>query len=463
MRMGVDLGGSKIEIIALGDDGDVLLRERVATPQGDYMATVMAVAGLVDAAEKSRRRRYGVRVGIGIPGAESRVSGLIKNANSTCLIGKPLKRDLEAALGREVRLANDANCFALSEAVDGAGAGMQTVFGVILGTGVGGGIVIDGKVLTGANAIAGEWGHNPMPGEHHKATPATAGARAASSCTFPVPPSPAIIAAQLSKLAGADFPQLKSQDMRANGDTQCEATLQRYEARLARALAQVINILDPDAIVLGGGLSNMERLYENVPRLWGEHTSFPTGWRQDCSSTATAIRPACAARPGYGTDRTGHRRRPVRRPRRLAAGRKPRQRDRQGGAGGRCACIEIDGLAGDEHADPRAHGGPKRPCTCFPQEHHAALAARLSRRAPPGSRRPRREPVDRGITEDTACIGDVFALGTVRLQIAQPRTPCWKIDARCGVEGVAAHVAEHGIAGWYFRVLQPGECVAGDA
>ena len=166
MRIGVDLGGSKIEIIVLGDDGDVLLRERVATPQGDYASTLGAVVELVAAAEK--RVGAGATVGVGIPGAESRVTGLIKNANSTCLIGKPLKRDLEAALGRDVRLANDANCFALSEAVDGAGAGAQTVFGVILGTGVGGGIVIDGKVLTGANAIAGEWGHNPMPGEHHK-------------------------------------------------------------------------------------------------------------------------------------------------------------------------------------------------------------------------------------------------------------------------------------------------------
>jgi fructokinase len=312
MRLGVDLGGSKIEIIALGDDGIVLLRERVATPQGDYMATVMAVAGLVAAAEQ----RVGARgtVGVGIPGAESRASGLIKNANSTCLIGQPLRRDLERALQREVRMANDANCFALSEAADGAGAGMQTVFAVILGTGVGGGIVVDGKVLTGANAIAGEWGHNPLSGdcEDHSPRPTprlalhsqpAAAARSMLRETLPRPKeggdhgsplrgsgcvAPPLcycgrkgcielylsgpgLAADHRRVTGSDLQAIDIPARAANGDTQCEATLQRYEARLARALAQVINILDPDAIVLGGGLSNMERLYENVPRLWSEH------------------------------------------------------------------------------------------------------------------------------------------------------------------------------------------------
>ena len=161
MRLGIDLGGTKIEIIALADDGRTLLRERVATPQGDYMATLMAVAGLVEATENALGQRGSV--GLGIPGAESLASGLIKNANSTCLIGRPLRRDLQAVLQREVRLANDANCFALSEAIDGAGRDAGIVFGAILGTGVGGGIVIDRRVLTGANAIAGEWGHNPVP------------------------------------------------------------------------------------------------------------------------------------------------------------------------------------------------------------------------------------------------------------------------------------------------------------
>ncbi|NJD35081.1 MAG: ROK family protein [Betaproteobacteria bacterium] len=281
MRVGVDLGGSKIEIIVLGQDGKALLRERVATPQGDYEATLAAVAGLVAAAvARVMSLRACVRdgihpdgagstattVGIGIPGAESRVSGLIKNANSTCLIGKPLKRDLEAILQREVRIANDANCFALSEAVDGAGAGAQVVFGVILGTGVGGGIVVDGKVLTGCNAIAGEWGHNPMPGEHHKDV-CYCGRKGCIELYLSGPG----LAADHRRATGADFCAADIAQHATNGDTQCEATLQRYEARLARALAQVINILDPDVIVLGGGLSNIDRLYANVPRLWGEH------------------------------------------------------------------------------------------------------------------------------------------------------------------------------------------------
>jgi len=267
VRIGVDLGGSKIEIIALGDDGKELLRERVATPQGDYEATIRAVAELVEAAEQ----RVGAggtaaSVGIGIPGAESLTGGLIKNANSTCLIGQPLRRDLQALLQREVRIANDANCFALSEAVDGAGAGAQAVFGVILGTGVGGGIVIDGKVLTGANAIAGEWGHNPMPGEQHRDA-CYCGRR---GCIELYLSGPGLVADHRRTTGANSLAEAITLDAVA-GDAACEATLQRYEARLARALAQVINILDPDVIVLGGGLSNMDRLYENVPRLWAGH------------------------------------------------------------------------------------------------------------------------------------------------------------------------------------------------
>ena len=281
MRIGVDLGGSKIEIIALGDGGEVLLRERVATPQGDYKATLQVVADLVAAAEQRVMSQRGcagdgihpdgagstvASVGIGIPGAESRSSGLIKNANSTCLIGQPLKCDLEALLQREVRIANDANCFALSEAADGAGAGASVVFGVILGTGVGGGIVVDGKVLTGANAIAGEWGHNPMPGEHHHDA-CYCGRRGCIELYLSGPG----LAADHRRTTGADSQATEIAAQAATGDPACEATLARYEARLAKALAQVINILDPDVIVLGGGLSNMDRLYQNVPRLWGEH------------------------------------------------------------------------------------------------------------------------------------------------------------------------------------------------
>jgi fructokinase len=267
MRIGIDLGGSKIETIVLGDDGAVLLRERVATPHGDYAATLAAVAGLVAAAaKKAGAGGTAASVGIGIPGAESRITGLIKNANSTCLIGKPLKRDLETALQREVRIANDANCFALSEAVDGAGAGASIVFGVILGTGVGGGIVVDGKALSGANAIAGEWGHNPMPGEHHIDV-CYCGRK---GCIELYLSGPGLVADH-RRATGADCSPAEIAQRAAAGDNDCEATLQRYEARLARALAQVINILDPNVIVLGGGLSNIDRLYRNVPRLWVEH------------------------------------------------------------------------------------------------------------------------------------------------------------------------------------------------
>jgi fructokinase len=185
-------------------------------------------------------------VGVGIPGAESTVTGLIKNANSTWLIGKPLRADLEAALQRPVRLANDANCFALSEAVDGAAAGAAVVFGVILGTGVGGGIAVNGQVLVGANAIAGEWGHNPLPGDETVRPRCYCGR---SGCVETFLSGPALA---------------------ADGGADNEAAMQRYERRLARALAQVINILDPDVIVLGGGVSNLDRLYDRVPQLWGE-------------------------------------------------------------------------------------------------------------------------------------------------------------------------------------------------
>lgn len=264
MRLGVDLGGTKIEIAGFDDDGAMLLRERVATPRGDYVGTLKAVAALVEAAELKAGARG--TVGIGIPGAESRASGLVKNANSTCLIGKPLKRDLETLLRREVRIANDANCFALSEAVDGAGAGASVVFGVILGTGVGGGIVVDGRVLTGANAIAGEWGHNPLHGEGH----GEACYCGRTGCIELYLSGPGL-SMDHRRTTSADFPAAEIALRAAAGDADCEGTLKRYEARLARALGGVINILDPDVIVLGGGLSNIDRLYQTVPELWGEH------------------------------------------------------------------------------------------------------------------------------------------------------------------------------------------------
>ena len=255
LRIGVDLGGTKIEALALDATGREVFRKRIRTPRGDYGATISAVQSLV--------REIGEgSVGIGIPGAESRATGLIKNANSTWLIGKPLAKDLEAALGRPVRLENDANCFALSEAVDGAAKGAPVVFGVILGTGVGGGIVVDGKVIRGANAIAGEWGHNalPQPGSQDLPLPPCYCGRAGCIETYLSGPG-------LSR----DHEQVTGERLAPERAVLHEKTMARYEERLARALAAVINVLDPDVIVLGGGMSNVARLYTQVPRLWGRH------------------------------------------------------------------------------------------------------------------------------------------------------------------------------------------------
>jgi fructokinase len=243
VRIGIDLGGTKIELIALDDSGREIFRKRVPTPQGNYAATVEAVVSLIGNAEQKLNSK--ATVGIGMPGALSRVTGLVKNANSTCLIGHDLKGDLDKALGREVRIANDANCFALSEAVDGAGRGAEVVFGAILGTGVGAGIVVRGEVLTGPNAIAGEWGHNPLP----------------LPCKEDLPLRDCYCGRQACIETYLSGPALE----RDGGN------LDRYEERLARALAGVINILDPDVIVLGGGISNVRRLYANVPVLWRQY------------------------------------------------------------------------------------------------------------------------------------------------------------------------------------------------
>jgi len=242
-RIGIDLGGTKIELIALDDAGREVFRKRIPTPQGDYEATVRSVSDLVLEVDFSFKKTS--TVGIGIPGALSRVTGLVKNANSTCLIGHDLKGDLEKALGREVRVENDANCFALSEAVDGAGKGAKLVFGVILGTGVGGGVVVNGEVLVGPNAIAGEWGHNPLP--------------LPSKEDLPLPDC-------YCGRKGCIEAYLSGPALAKDGEN-----LDRYEERLARALAGVINVLDPDVIVLGGGISNVPRLYANVPVLWRQH------------------------------------------------------------------------------------------------------------------------------------------------------------------------------------------------
>ena len=268
MRIGIDLGGTKIEIIALGDGGEVLARRRVATPQGDYPATLAAVAGLVAAVEVELGQRGSV--GVGMPGALSRRTGLVKNANSTCLIGKPLLGDLENLLGRPVRLANDANCFALSEAADGAAAGADVVFGVIIGTGVGGGIVVGGRVLEGPNAIAGEWGHNPLPLPAGADLPLPACYCGRAGCVETYLSGPGLAADHL-RMAGAALSPAEIVAAAAAGEADCAATLARYADRLARALAGVINLLDPDVIVLGGGLSNIDALYDEVPSRWLPH------------------------------------------------------------------------------------------------------------------------------------------------------------------------------------------------
>ena len=265
LRIGIDLGGTKIEIAALDDAGRELRRRRVPTPDGGYAATLDAMVALVDQAETALGGRGSI--GVGTPGAISAATGLIKNSNSTCLIGRPLQRDLEQRLKREVRIANDANCFALAEAVDGAARGAEVVFGVILGTGVGGGIVAHGKVLPGANGIAGEWGHNRLPGDEPE-WPACYCGRAGCVETFLSGPG---MQRDHARAQGEMLDPREIAARAAAGDAACEATLRRYEQRLARALAEVVNILDPDTIVFGGGLSNLGRLYGNVPKLWGAH------------------------------------------------------------------------------------------------------------------------------------------------------------------------------------------------
>jgi len=267
MRIGLDLGGTKLEGVALGDDGAQLARRRVATPRHDYAATLEAMAGLVRDLEAETGRRGSV--GVGMPGALSPATGLVKNANSTWLIGQPLDRDLSGLLGRKVRFANDANCFALSEAVDGAAAGARVVFGVIVGTGTGGGVVVDRQVLTGKNAIAGEWGHNPLPWPREGEWPGPACYCGKTGCVETFLSGPGL-ARDFRRATGEDIeaPQIVARAER--GDGAATAALERYEDRMARALAVVLDILDPDVVVLGGGMSQIARLYESVPRLWQE-------------------------------------------------------------------------------------------------------------------------------------------------------------------------------------------------
>jgi fructokinase len=267
VRIGIDVGGTKIEGLALGDDGQTLVRTRVAAPQGDYSRTVSAIVDLVHAIER-QTGAHGT-VGVGIPGTISSLSGLVKNANSTWLNGRPLAQDLPALLGRPVRFANDANCFALSEASDGAAAGARVVFGVIIGTGTGGGIVVDQGVVVGANSIAGEWGHNPLPGPRAGEWPGPACYCGRSGCIETFLSGPAL-ARDFSR-GGPAVTAQEIVDRAAAGDVSAELCLERYEDRFARALASVINVLDPDVIVLGGGLSNIRRLYTTVPARWSAY------------------------------------------------------------------------------------------------------------------------------------------------------------------------------------------------
>jgi fructokinase len=263
--IGIDVGGTKVEGVLLDDAGTVLRTVRVATPRDDYEATLEKVRSLVAALEDGLDARP--PVGIGTPGAISPRTGLIKNANSTWLNGRPLAADLARVLGREVRLANDADCFALSEAIDGAARGARVVFGAILGTGVGGGIVVDRRLVTGPNAIGGEWGHNPLPWPRGDERPGPLCYCGRTGCIETLLSGPGL-AADHERVTGERLLPPAIVEHAAAGDGAAESTLARYEERLARALASVINLLDPDVIVVGGGLSNLGRLYDNVPRLW---------------------------------------------------------------------------------------------------------------------------------------------------------------------------------------------------
>lgn len=265
IRLGIDLGGTKTEIIALDEQRNELLRRREPTPADNYDATLALIARLVREAEIAIGKRGSV--GIGTPGALSPATQRVRNSNSTCLNGRPLKEDLERLIGREIRIANDANCFALSEAVDGAARSASIAFGVILGTGVGGGIVVNGHVLGGVNAIGGEWGHNALPWPEASELPGPPCYCGKKGCieTFLSGPG---LARDHEALSGEKLAADEIAKRALTGDAAASETMTRYETRVARALASVINVLDPHVIVLGGGLSNIERLYANVPKLW---------------------------------------------------------------------------------------------------------------------------------------------------------------------------------------------------
>ena len=268
MRIGIDLGGTKIEAIALGDDGTTLLRRRVPTPAGDYAGILDAVAGLVSFAEREVARQGSV--GVASPGAISPRTGLVKNSNSTVLNGKPLDRDLASRLNRPVRIENDANCLALSEAVDGTAADAHVVFGVILGTGVGGGLVVGRRIIAGRNRIAGEWGHDPLPWPRDDERPGPACYCGKTGCIETFLSGPALARDFLAR-TGRDLTAEAITLAADAGDVDARECLGFYQDRLARGLAGVINVLDPDMIVLGGGLSNLTGLYAALPTLVGAY------------------------------------------------------------------------------------------------------------------------------------------------------------------------------------------------
>ncbi len=272
MRLGIDLGGTKVEIIALDDAGSEVFRHRENTPQGNYVATLEVIISLIKRAKNQFPdiKNSAFSIGIGIPGAISLKTGLVKNANSVCLIGQPFQIDLEKSLGQNIRINNDANCLAVSEAIDGAAAGHRVVFAVILGTGVGGGIAINQQVLTGVNAIAGEWGHNPMPWRTEKDGSIQSCYCGQKDCIETFLSGPGML--NRYQQAGGIVESVEELVLKAdNGNLSAQQFMSQYEQWLAKSLASVINILDPDVIVLAGGLSNIQRLYHNVPEYWQQY------------------------------------------------------------------------------------------------------------------------------------------------------------------------------------------------
>lgn len=273
-RIGIDLGGTKIEIVAMGEGGTILDRQRAPTPVRDYDATIRAMRDLVVGVEAKLGRRGSV--GVAIPGTISTKTGLVKNANSTALIGHPLDKDLASALGRPVRVANDANCFALSEATDGAGKDARVVFGIIAGTGVGGSVCVDGHVVVGANAIAGEWGHNPLPAPSRDEVPGPTCYCGKTGCIEAWVSGPAL-ERQYRERAGRTLIGTDIAKAAENGDEAARVVMEAFYDRFARAIASVVNILDPDVIVMGGGLSHMDGLYRELPARIEAHAFTPEG------------------------------------------------------------------------------------------------------------------------------------------------------------------------------------------